>query len=141
MATNNIATRLGTGHLMAAVVSFLGWMAVAALAFFQQLPKTWPQQPAFVKDIGFGTILLCGPAFLAAGSGLRKRRPWARFIALGLGAVAAALAITGFALICCGVLEFNGDDLALLALFASYSILVFVVLWHDPFLANRNSIP
>src|SRR6516165_9322220 len=101
MTTNNrVATELAKAHLVVAGIALLGWIAMALLANFQQLPQHWPQESEVISDVAFGGILLCGPAFLAAGIGLLKRRPWARLVAMGLGGVAGVLAVAGVALAC-----------------------------------------
>ena len=117
-------------HLLLAGVALLGWVALALLADFRQLPQEWPDRQAPIEDLVILTVLLGGPAFLAAGVGLARRRRWARLLTLGLGAVAAVLAVAGIALVCVGTLRVGrATDLFFLGLLPAYSFEVFVDWW------------
>jgi hypothetical protein len=119
-------------HLLLAGIALLGWVALALLAFFRQLPQEWPDRQAPITDLFLAVVLLCGPAFLAAGIGLRCRRRWGRLLTLGLGGLAALLAVVGIALVCVGTLRIgSAQDLTFLALLPAYSIAVFVDLWKE----------
>ena len=133
MATNGRAvTELGTMNVLLGGVALLGWLAVALLAVFDQLPHDWTETLRHASDVVFFLILLGGPACLPAGIGLLKRRRWARRLTMGLGGVAGVLAITGFALVCFGVLRTSGiGDFFNLSLFAAYSVGVFATLWNE----------
>jgi hypothetical protein len=134
MATDSRAlTQLAIINVTVGGIALLGWLAMAFLAIFNQLPHDWPEKLGFVSDLVFLVILLCGPACLTAGIGLLKRRGWARFVTMGLGGAAGILAITGFALACFGVLRTSAPaDFCLFVPFAAYSVAVFVVLWKAP---------
>jgi hypothetical protein len=133
MATNGrTVTELGTMNVLIGGVALLGWLAVALLAVFDQLPHDWPETLRHASDVVFFLILLGGPACLPAGIGLLKRRRWARRLTMVLGGVAGVLAITGFALVCFGVLRTSGiGDFLNLSLFAAYSVGVFATLWNE----------
>ena len=52
-----------------------------------------PERAArFVDDAAFFAILLCGPACLAVGVGLWKRRRWGRLVGLAVGGLAGLAA-------------------------------------------------
>jgi hypothetical protein len=133
MATNSRSVReFGILHVLLGAVALLGWVAMGLLAVFHELPQGWPETLRRVEDLVFFVTLLGGPAFLAAGIGLLKRRPWARLLTMGLGGVAGVLAVMGFALAWFGVLRASRvGDFALLALFPIYCVGVFVTLWNE----------
>ena len=134
MATKNASwPRLAVPHLLLAAVALLGWIATALLAYFRQLPQEWPDRQAPIEDLFLLTVLLCGPAFLAAGIGLARRRRWGRLLTMGLGAGAAVLAVTAITLVCAGTLRVGGvHDLFFLGLLPAYSVTVLVELWKEP---------
>src|SRR4051795_11769072 len=82
-------------HILLGMVAFLGWLVLPVLAYFQELPAHWPDREAPLRDIVLAVILLCGPAYIASGIGLLKRRRWARLLGMGCDAFAGSLAITG----------------------------------------------
>jgi len=138
MASNSRAVRkLAIANVMVGGIALLGWVAMALLAIFDQLPQDWRERLRLVDDLAFFMVLLCGPACLPAGIGLLKRRRWARRLTMGLGGVVGILAITGFALACFGVLRTSKPaDFALFVLFAAYTGAVFVILWNETFAAE-----
>ncbi len=133
MATKSVAwPQLATCNLLLAGVALLGWVALALLAYFQELPQEWPDRRAPIEDLFFLVFLLCGPAFLAAGIGLARRRRWGRLLTLGLGGLVALLAVVAIALICVGTLRVSrANDLFLLGLLPTYSGAVFVDWWKE----------
>jgi len=133
MATRSRAwPQVAKYHFLLAAVALLGWVAMALLAYFRQLPQEWPDRQDPIPDLFLLVFLLCGPAFLAAGIGLLWRRRWARTLTVGLGVAAAVLAVAGIVLVCLGTLRVSGaNDLFLLALFPTYSGAVFVDLWKE----------
>ena len=94
---------MAVAQLVLAGVAFLGWIAIALLAYFQQLPREWPEKQAPLSDIAFALFLLSGPVLLAAGLGFLKNRRWARLLTLGLAIVAALFTITALTLACCSI--------------------------------------
>src|SRR5262249_43878960 len=139
MATESRAsTQLAVHHLLLTGIALLGWVAMALLAYFQQLPQEWPDKQDPIPDLFFLVFLLFGPAFLVAGIGLSRRRRGARLLTMGLGGAAAVLAAAGIALVCLGTLRVSrANDLFLLALLPAYSVAVFVDLAKE----SRSSEP
>ena len=127
MTTSRAWPQSAVYHLLLAGVALLGWVALALLFYFRQMPQEWPDRQAPIEDLFLLVILLCGPAFLAAGIGLARHRRWGRLLTLGLGTLSAVLAVVGVALVCAGTLPVSGaHDLFLLALLPVYSVAVFV---------------
>src|SRR5262245_13356697 len=128
-------TQLTTANLMIGGIALLGWIAIALGAALGRLPKDLPARTRFVDDAAFFAVLLCGPACLAAGVGLWKRRRWGRLMALSVGGLAGGLAIAGCVLVGLGVMQASHGlaDYFFLGLFAGYCVAAFVVLWNDPF--------
>jgi hypothetical protein len=124
--------QLAVYHLLLAGIALLGWVALALLAYFRQLPQEWPEKQAPIPDLFLLVVLLCGPAFLAAGIGLARRRRWGRLLTLGLGGLAAVLAVAGIALVCVGTLRLSrAYDLVLLGMLPAYSVAVFLDWWRE----------
>jgi hypothetical protein len=123
---------LAVNHLLVAGVALLGWVALALLAYFRQLPQEWPDRQAPIPDLFLLVVLLSGPAFLAAGVGLARRSRWGRLLTLGLGAAAALLAVAGIALVCVGILHVSrASDLVFLGMLPAYSVAVFAEWWKE----------
>ena len=134
--SSSAVTQLTTANQMIGGIALLGWIAMAVGAALGRLPNDLPERAArFVDDAFFFAVLLCGPACLAAGVGLWKRRHWGRLVALAVGGVAGVLATAGAVLVGLGVMQASHGflDYCFLGLFAAYSVVVFVVLWNDPF--------
>src|SRR5690348_3090788 len=116
--------QLATANLMIGGIAVLGWIAMAIGAVLGRLPDALPERVGrFVDDAAFFAVLLCGPACLAAGVGLRKRRRWGRLVALAVGGVAGMLAVAGAVLVGLGVMRASRGftDYFFLGLFAAYS--------------------
>jgi hypothetical protein len=130
MATKSGAwPQVAVYHLLLAGIALLGWVAVALLAYFRQVPQEWPDRRAPIEDLFLLVFLLCGPAFLAAGIGLARRRRWGRLLTMGLGGLAVLLAVVAIALASVGTLRVGrAHDLFLLGLLPAYSVAVFVSL-------------
>ena len=112
--------------------SLLGWIATALLAYFRRLPQEWPDRQAPIEDLFLLTVLLCGPAFLAAGIGVAPP-PLGPAVDNGPRGRAAVLAVTAITLVCAGTLRVGGvHDLFFLGLLPAYSVTVLVELWKEP---------
>src|SRR5438132_967065 len=62
MATNSRAVRkLAIANVMVGGIALLGWVAMALLAIFDQLPQDWRERLRLVDDLAFFMVLLCGP--------------------------------------------------------------------------------
>jgi hypothetical protein len=135
MANGSRAVRqLATANLIIGGIAILGWIALAVGGALGRLPDGLLERAArFVDDAAFFAILLGGPACLAAGVGLWKRRRWGRLVALVVGGVAGALAVAGAVLVGFGVMRASRGftDYFFLGLFAAYCGAVLVVLWNE----------
>ena len=134
--SSSAVNQLTTANLMIGGIAILGWIAMALGAALGRLPNDLPASAArFVDDAVLFAVLLCGPACLAAGVGLWKRRRWGRLVALAVGGVAGLLAVAGTVLVGLGVMQASHGflDYVFLGLFAGYCGAVYVILWNDPF--------
>src|SRR5436305_324410 len=101
-------TLLAMINLIVGGVAVLFWLAIALVACLaltggyagKQPPEDWQEKVELVPVAAGMAIVLCGPAFLAAGIGLLKRRRWARVMTTGLGSVVGVLVVAGVALVC-----------------------------------------
>src|SRR4051812_46366688 len=125
MASNSHGVNeLAITQMLMGGVGLMGWLGLALLAYFRELPPQWPHEQSRFAEIVIAVLMLCGPAFLASGTGLWKRRGWARFLTMGLAGAAGVLTITGFALVISRrpTADYSLADFGLLVLFFGYNL-------------------